>query len=120
MGDAQYWGHNAILRVEPFMRVLRIAKAVRKRASGERDPQPRFCRVRTHAPGRSYEVWLASGLEGSYEETPPTLIDELKRDRRWCRASLQHMRLIFTHGFFPTHRALFVNGILSYGSALLW
>ena len=30
------------------------------------------------------------------------------------------MRLIFTYGFFPTHRALFLNGILSYGSALLW
>ena len=57
---------------------------------------------------------------GSYEETPPTLIDELKRDRRWCQGNLQHLRLIFTYGFFPTHRALFLNGILSYGSALLW
>ena len=51
---------------------------------------------------------------------PPTLIDELIRDRRWCQGNLQHSRLIFAHGFFPTHRALFVNGIMSYGSALLW
>jgi membrane glycosyltransferase len=33
---------------------------------------------------------------------------------------LQHLRLIFSRGFFPAHRALFLNGILSYGSALLW
>ena len=44
----------------------------------------------------------------------------MKRDRRWCQGNLQHLRLIFTYGFFPTHRALFLNGILSYGSALLW
>ena len=66
-----------------------------------------------------YGVWLAYELDGSWEETPPTLIDELIRDRRWCQGNLQHSRLIFAHGFFPTHRALFVNGIMSYGSALL-
>ncbi len=67
-----------------------------------------------------YGIWLTYDLRGSWEETPPTLIDELKRDRRWCQGNLQHTRLLFTRGFFPAHRALFINGILSYGSALLW
>jgi membrane glycosyltransferase len=67
-----------------------------------------------------YGVWLAYDLEGSFEQSPPSLIDELIRDRRWCQGNLQHFRLIFTRGFFPTHRALFINGIMSYGSALLW
>ena len=41
-----------------------------------------------------WEVWLAYDLPGSYEEAPPTLLDELKRDRRWCQGNLQHLRLL--------------------------
>jgi membrane glycosyltransferase len=67
-----------------------------------------------------YSVWLAYDLEGSYEEVPPNLLNELKRDRRWCQGNLQHLRLVFTRGIFPGHRALFLNGVMSYGSALLW
>ena len=67
-----------------------------------------------------WEVWLAYDLKGSYEEVPPTLINELKRDRRWCQGNLQHIRLLFSEGLFPAHRALFLQGIMSYGSALLW
>src|SRR6185503_18094092 len=42
------------------------------------------------------------------------------RDRRWCQGNLQHLRLLFSEGLFGAHRALFVNGVLSYVSALLW
>ena len=38
----------------------------------------------------------ASGLPticGSYEELPPNLLDELKRDRRWCHGNLMNFRL---------------------------
>lgn len=65
-------------------------------------------------------VWLAFDLEGSYEESPPTLLAELSRDRRWCQGNLQHLRLLFTRGLFPAHRALFLNGVMAYGSAFLW
>ena len=44
----------------------------------------------------------------------------MKRDRRWCQGNLQHLRLLFTEGLFGAHRALFLNGALSYVSALLW
>lgn len=119
LGDSQYWGHNAIIRIEPFMKHCEMPKLP---GSG-----PLSGEILSHDFVESalmrragYEVWLAYNIGGSYEETPPTLIDELKRDRRWCQGNLQHLRLVFTHGFFPTHRALFINGILSYGSALLW
>ena len=119
LGDAQYWGHNAVIRVEPFMRWCELPKLPgRGPLSGEILSHDFVESALMRRAG--YEVWLAYGVEGSYEETPPTLIDELKRDRRWCQGNLQHLRLIFTYGFFPTHRALFLNGILSYGSALLW
>ena len=48
------------------------------------------------------------------------MLNELKRDRRWSQGNLQHFRLLFTAGLFPAHRALFLHGIMSYGSALLW
>ena len=36
-------------------------------------------------------VWLAYELEGSYEELPPSLFEELERDRRWCQGNIQHL-----------------------------
>src|SRR5262249_42955498 len=67
-----------------------------------------------------WTLWLAYDLGGSWEEVPSTLLEEMKRDRRWCQGNLQHLRLLFTEGLFGAHRALFLNGALSYMSALLW
>src|SRR6185295_4023625 len=67
-----------------------------------------------------WSLWLAYDLGGSYEEVPSTLLDEMNRHRRWCQGNLQHMRLLFIEGLFGAHRALFLNGALSYVSALLW
>jgi membrane glycosyltransferase len=67
-----------------------------------------------------WTLWLAYDLDGSYEEVPSTLLEEMKHDRRWCQGNLQHLRLLFSEGLFGAHRALFVNGVLSYMSALLW
>ena len=119
LGDAQYWGHNAIVRVEPFMRHCQLPTLPGRAPLGGEILSHDF--VESALMRRAgYGVWLSYNMDGSFEQTPPTLIDELVRDRRWCQGNLQHMRLIFTRGFFPTHRALFINGILSYGSALMW
>ncbi|MDR2946014.1 MAG: glucans biosynthesis glucosyltransferase MdoH [Candidatus Adiutrix sp.] len=119
LGDAQYWGHNAIIRVAPFIQYCQLPKLPGRGPLGGEILSHDF--VESALMRRAgYGVWLAYDLEGSYEHNPPSLIDELVRDRRWCQGNLQHSRLIFTRGFFPTHRALFVNGIMSYGSAMLW
>ena len=67
-----------------------------------------------------YHVWLACDLEGSYEEQPPDLLDELQRDRRWCQGNLQNARLIAEPGLHPAHRAMFAIGVMAYLSAPLW
>lgn len=119
LGDAQYWGHNAIIRVEPFMLHCQLPSLPGKGPLGGDILSHDF--VESALMRRAgYGVWLAYELGGSYEETPPSLVDELIRDRRWCQGNLQHSRLVLARGFFPTHRALFINGIMSYGSALLW
>ena len=67
-----------------------------------------------------YGVWIAYDLDGSFEETPPNLIDEVKRDRRWCHGNLMNARLMFARGMHPVHRWVFLTGALAYLSAPLW
>ncbi len=43
-------------------------------------------------------VWIAYDLPGSYEEMPPNLIDELKRDRRWCQGNLMNVAAVAREG----------------------
>jgi membrane glycosyltransferase len=61
-----------------------------------------------------YEVWMEPDLPQSYEESPPTLVDELTRDRRWAR-NLQHLWLMLLgRKIRLAHRLAFLNGIMSY------
>ena len=119
LGDAQFWGHNAIIRTRPFIKHCELPSLPgRGPLAGDIMSHDFVESALMRRAG--YGVWLAYDLDGSWEESPPTLIDELIRDRRWCQGNLQHSRLIFSGGIFPTHRALFINGIMSYASALLW
>ena len=119
LGDGQYWGHNTIIRVEPFMDHCALPRLPGREPLGGEILSHDF--VEAALMGRAgWTLWLAYDLGGSYEETPSTLLEEMKRDRRWCQGNLQHLRLLFTEGLFGAHRALFLNGALSYVSALLW
>jgi membrane glycosyltransferase len=119
LGDGQYWGHNTIIRVAPFMDHCGLPRLPGKPPLGGEIMSHDF--VEAALMGRAgWTLWLAYDLPGSYEEVPSTLLEEMKRDRRWCQGNLQHLRLLFTEGLFGAHRALFLNGVLSYVSALLW
>src|SRR6185369_2884315 len=119
LGDGQYWGHNTIIRVAPFMDHCALPRLPGKEPLGGEILSHDF--VEAALMGRAgWGLWLAYDLPGSWEETSSTLLDEMKRDRRWCQGNLQHLRLLFTEGLFGAHRALFLNGVLSYVSALLW
>lgn len=119
LGDGQYWGHNTIIRIAPFMKHCALPKLPGKPPLGGEILSHDF--VEAALMGRAgWTLWLAFDLGGSYEEVPATLLEVMKRDRRWCQGNLQHIRLLFSEGLFGAHRALFINGILSYVSALLW
>jgi len=119
LGDSHFWGHNAILRIEPFMKYCGLPQLPGKPPLGGEILSHDFVEAALMRKA-GYEVWLAYDLGGSYEEVPPTLLEELKRDRRWCQGNMQHMRLLFAKGLFPAHRALFLHGAMAYVSALLW
>jgi len=119
LGDAQYWGHNAIIRVKPFMENCALPRLPGDPPLGGEILSHDFVEAALMRRA-GYEVWLSYDLEGSYEETPPTLLEELSRDRRWCQGNLQHLRLFLLKGIIPAHRFLFLNGVMIYGSGLLW
>jgi membrane glycosyltransferase len=119
LGDAHYWGHNAILRVEPFMRHCALARLPGRGGLSGEILSHDF--VEAALMGRmGYEVWLVPELGGSWEQSPANLIDELQRDRRWCQGNLQNLRLVAEPGWRGAHRAMFAVGALSYGVAPLW
>ncbi len=119
LGEGQYWGHNAILRVAPFMDCCHLPRLPGKPPLGGEILSHDF--VEAALMGRAgWALWLAYDLEGSYEEVPSTLLEEMARDRRWCQGNIQHLRLLFTDGLRGAHRALFLNGVMSYVSAGLW
>jgi membrane glycosyltransferase len=119
LGESYYWGHNAILRIEPFVRHCGLARLPGKPPLGGEILSHDF--VEAALMGRAgFEVWLATDLPGSYEESPPNILDELKRDRRWCQGNLQHLRLICADGLRFGHRAIMAMGVMAYASALLW
>jgi membrane glycosyltransferase len=119
LGDGQYWGHNAIIRTAPFIEHCALPRLPGKPPLGGEILSHDF--VEAALMGRAgWTTWLAYDLDGSWEEVPSTLLEEMSRDRRWCQGNLQHLRLLFTEGLFGAHRTLFLNGALSYVSALLW
>jgi membrane glycosyltransferase len=117
--DGNYWGHNAIIRVAPFMRHCGLPALPGKPPLGGELLSHDFVEAAL-LRSAGWEVHLAPDLGGSFEEPPPTLIDHLKRDRRWCQGNLQHLRLVFAQGFRLPSRLHLLFGVMSYLAAPLW
>ena len=119
LGESNYWGHNAIIRIQPFLDHCGLPKLPGREPFGGDILSHDFVEAALLRRA-GWEVWLAYDLEGSYEEIPPTLIDYAKRDRRWCQGNLQHLRLAFSHGFNALSRLHFLMGVMSYAASPLW
>ena len=119
LGESHYWGHNAIIRVEPFMKHCALAPI--KGTGGMSGGIMSHDFVEAALMRRAgYHVWLVSDLTGSYEQQPPDLLSELQRDRRWCQGNLQNSRLMAEPGIHRVHRTMFAIGAMSYISAPMW
>ncbi|MBS0454289.1 MAG: glucans biosynthesis glucosyltransferase MdoH [Proteobacteria bacterium] len=119
LGESHYWGHNAIIRVEPFMQHCALAPIKGKGGMSGGIMSHDFVEAALMRRA-GYHVWLVADLVGSYEQQPPDLLAELQRDRRWCQGNLQNARLMAEPGIHPVHRAMFVTGTMAYVSAPLW
>ncbi len=119
LGESHYWGHNAIIRIEPFMRHCGLAP-LKGRGGLSGDILSHDFVEAALMRRAGWQVWLAADLPGSWEQQPPNLLAELQRDRRWCQGNLQNARLIAEPGLHRVHRAMLGTGAMSYLSAPLW
>jgi len=119
LGESHYWGHNAIIRLEPFMRHCVLAPLPGRGSFAGAILSHDFVEAALMRRA-GWGVWIAYDLPGSFEELPPNLLDELQRDQRWCHGNLMNFRLFLINGFHPVHRAVFLTGVMSYLSAPLW
>ncbi|MBD1551857.1 glucans biosynthesis glucosyltransferase MdoH [Pseudomonas typographi] len=119
LGESHYWGHNAIIRMKPFIEHCALAPLPGTGAFAGAILSHDFVEAALMRRA-GWGVWIAYDLPGSYEELPPNLLDELKRDRRWCHGNLMNFRLFLVKGMHPVHRAVFLTGVMSYLSAPLW
>jgi membrane glycosyltransferase len=114
-----YWGHNAIIRTEPFMQYCDLPELPGRKPFGGQILSHDFVEAALLRKA-DWEVWFAYDLDGSYEEGPPGIIENAQRDRRWCQGNLQHFMLLFTRGFRGVSRAHLLQGIVGYLAAPLW
>ena len=84
--DGNYWGHNAIIRLRPFADHCGLPVLPGRPPLGGEIMSHDFVEAALLRRA-GWEVWMAPDLHGSYETSPPTLIDHLKRDRRWCQGN---------------------------------
>jgi membrane glycosyltransferase len=118
-GAANYWGHNAIIRIQPFIEHCRLPKLSGKEPLGGSILSHDFVEA-AFMRRAGWKVYLASELRGSYEEVPPSLISYAARDRRWCQGNLQHARLLLLPGLHIINRLHLSLGVMAYVAAPLW
>ena len=117
--DGNYWGHNAIIRTRAFADHCGLPHLAGRPPFGGHVLSHDFVEA-AFIRRAGYAVYMLPVLGGSYEESPPSLIDLSARDRRWCQGNLQHLRILPAKGLHPASRQHFATGIFAYLASPLW
>jgi membrane glycosyltransferase len=119
-GDSSnYWGHNAIIRVAAFAQSCGLPSLSGRKPFGGFVLSHDFVEAALMRRG-GWKVRMATDCGGTWEESPPSLIDVAIRDRRWAQGNLQHMKIIGSAGLSFVSRMHLGVGIMSYLSSPLW
>ena len=117
--DGNYWGHNAIIRTAAFAAHCGLPNLKGKPPFGGHVLSHDFVEAALMRRA-GYSVYMLPTLGGSYEESPPSLIDVAARDRRWCQGNLQHIRILSGKGLHLATRQHIATGIMSYLASPFW
>jgi membrane glycosyltransferase len=114
-----YWGHNAILRLQPFIEHCGLPLL--------RGRPPLGGHVLSHDQIEAalmrragYEVRVLVDEGGSWEENPPTLTEFIRRDLRWCQGNLQYFHFLAAPGLKLLSRCQIALAIAMYLSPAGW
>ena len=119
LGESNYWGHNAIIRVQPFALHCQLPRLRGRPPLGGDILSHDFVEAAFMRRG-GYEVRQLPELGGSWEEVPANVLDYAARDRRWTQGNLQHSRVLGMPGLHPLSRVHLLTGIVSYMSSPMW
>jgi len=116
---ANYWGHNALIRVRAFADSAGLPDLPGKRPFGGVILSHDFVEAALLRRG-GWHVSFLPEMGGSFEGTPPTLVAHAMRDRRWCQGNLQHLQLLTARGLHPLSRMHMAQGAMAYVMSLCW
>jgi membrane glycosyltransferase len=98
-----YWGHNALIRTAAFAEHCHLPKLPGTGPlSGDIMSHDQVEAVLMRKGG--YDVRVIPEEGGSYEENPPTLLEFIRRDMRWCMGNTQYWKLLGLAGIQPASR----------------
>lgn len=114
-----YWGHNAVIRRQPFMEHCVLPDLP--------GPPPLGGPILSHDQVEAvlmrrggYAVRILPVEDGNWEENPPNLIEFMRRDFRWCNGNLQYLRLFGWPGLLPVSRFQLGLAIAMFIGAPAW
>jgi membrane glycosyltransferase len=114
-----YWGHNAVLRLRPF--IAHCALPVLS-GNGTEDrhilSHDQIEAVLMRAAG--YDVRVLPQEDLGWEENPPTLLEFIRRDLRWCQGNMQYWRFLSLPGLKPVSRYQLALAILMFIGSPAW
>src|SRR5919109_772788 len=119
LGDSNYWGHNAIIRTKAFIDHAGLPDLPGRPPFGGPILSHDFVEAALLRRA-GWKVYLTPEITGSYEESPPSLLDFAERDRRWCQGNLQHIRIVPARGLYWMSRLHLAMGIVSYLASPIW
>ncbi len=114
-----YWGHNAVLRLDAFMQHCELPTLSADGSSN--------LHILSHDQVEAvlmrrggYEVRVLPREDQSWEENPPTMLDFVRRDLRWCEGNMQYLRLLGMPGLKPTSRVQLLLAIMMFIGSPAW
>ena len=114
-----FWGHNAVIRVEPFAKHCQLPEFKTRR--GQTQHILSHDQVEAVLMRRAgFDVRVYPLEDESFEENPPNLLDFVARDLRWCAGNMQYTRLLRLPGLTLTSRLQLVLAVLMFVGAPAW
>ncbi|HZP77945.1 MAG TPA: glucans biosynthesis glucosyltransferase MdoH [Pseudolabrys sp.] len=109
-----YWGHNAILRLRPFIEDCELPQ----RKGGDILSHDQVEAVLMRRAGYAVRVLPEEDL--GWEENPTTLVEFIRRDLRWCQGNLQYWSLLNIPGLKLVSRYQLLFAILMFLGSPAW